>query len=402
MPNLIKPMEFIINGIKTTVKELPQGFKYINGKYFIPNFPNRNVSKDMFEMLLEKEIGGLKKIKPEIKTGISSRIREIEKETKRKVKEYNPNLDKAIAEEAIENGTKVKTGEKNIPIFRSFNPYDNAQELVPEVFSYLTMGKNGVKHFNNDITLVFRGNRTGRGINLEYDPSTYGGNFASSLSVASGGMYNQAMPHVYTFRANTKFPTIRELESTKQGLKEVLANNFDVRQGGIKLYAVPTKQIETTPRFSAHGGSYQSFGEPIEINGKTYNHIDPMAHTYQDSGFIVDDVFDGAYDIFKQGTVLDRDFYLNALHFKYNPRLLKQAEPTHLVDINGIPIYKIRKGTILSQNTYVLPSDIVLPRQSENTVGFQSVGGNYGTFGKNLSVIRKKGGKLVKKRKWQI
>jgi hypothetical protein len=124
------------------------------------------------------------------------------------------------------------------------------------------------------------------------------------------------------------------------------------------------------PRFSAHGGSYQSFGEPIVVNGKIYNHIDPMAHKYQDSGFIVDDVFDGAYNVIKKGTVLDRDFYLNAKHFKNNPGLLKQAEPVGLLDKDGIPIYKLRKGTVLSQNTYVLPSDIVLPRQSENTVGF--------------------------------
>ena len=65
-------------------------------------------------------------------------------------------------------------------------------------------------------------------------------------------------------------------------------------------------------------------------------------------------------------------------------------------------LYKLLEGTVLSQNTYVLPSDIVLPRQSENTVGFQSVGGNYGTFSKNLSVIRRKGGKFVKKKKWQV
>ena len=400
MPNLIKPIEFTLNGVKTLVKELPEGFKHENGKFFIPNFPDREVSKDMFEMVLEKV--WKPQVKSNIQTGISSKIRKIKSEVKGKIKTYNPKLDKAIAEEAIENGTKVILGEKNIPILRSFNPYDNAQEIVPDVFTYLVMGENGVKHFGNDITLVFRGNKANRGINLEFDPSLYGGNFASSLGVASYGEYNQAMPHVYTLRRNPRFPTIEELESTKQGLKEVLSNNFDVKQGGIKLYAIPTSQIEAMPRFSAHGGSYQHFGEPIIVNGRIYNHIDPMAHKYQDSGFIVDDVFDGAYNVIKKGTVLDRDFYLNEKHFKNNPRLLKQAEPVGLLDRDGIPIYKLRKGTVLSQNTYVLPSDIVLPRQSKNTVGFQSVGGNYGTFGKNLSVIKRKGGKLIKKKKWQV
>ena len=92
------------------------------------------------------------------------------------------------------------------------------------------------------------------------------------------------------------------------------------------------------PRFSAHGGSYQSFGKPVVVKDKIYNHIDPMARNYQDLGFIVDDIFDGAYNILKKGTVLDRDFYLNAKHFESNPRLLKQAEPTHLLDMDGIPI----------------------------------------------------------------
>lgn len=399
MPNLIKPIEFTLNGVKTLVKELPEGFKHENGKFFIPNFPDREVPKDMFEMVLEKV--WKPQVKSNIQTGISSKVRKIKDEVKKKVKTYNPNLDKAIAEEAIENGSKVILGEKNVPILRSFNPYDNAQEIVPDVFTYLAMGENGVKHFGNDITLVFRGNKANRGVNLEFDPSLYGGNFASSLGVASQGGYNSAMPHVNTIRRNPVLPTIEELETTKQGLKEVLSNNFDVKQGGIKLYAVPTSQIEAMPRFSAHGGSYQGFGEPIIFKGKVYNHIDPMAREYQDSGFIVDDVFDGAYNNIKKGTVLDRDFYLNAKHF-YDPRLLRQAEPTGLLDRDGIPIYKLRKGTVLSQNTYVLPSDIVLPRQSKNTVGFQSVGGNYGTFDKNFSVIRKKGGKLIKKKKWQI
>jgi hypothetical protein len=120
MPNLIKPIEFTLNGIKTLVKELPKGFKYENGKYFIPNFPDREVPKDMFEMVLEKV--WKPQMKSNIQTGISSKVRKVKDEVKKKVKTYNPHLDKAIAEEAIENGSKVVLGEKNIPIFRSFNP----------------------------------------------------------------------------------------------------------------------------------------------------------------------------------------------------------------------------------------------------------------------------------------